>query len=125
MKLGRDPPSQLVLTTLERSVLAALAARLGADGAIVEEQVRRARVSLRSHSGVGFVTRLDVPADTASLSEQAALRLPTIHASHPGLREPAEFLVQLKSGRLASIEAFCHEGTWPADEGRFAVGSGR
>jgi hypothetical protein len=125
MKLGRDPPSQLVLTQLERAVLAALAARLGDDGAIVEEQVRRARVTLRSHSGVGFVTRLDVPAETVPLPEQVAMRLPAIHASHPGLREPAEFLVQLKSGRLASIEAFCHEGMWPADEGRFAVRPGR
>ena len=46
-----------------------------------------------------------------------------IRASHPELSQPAEFLVQLKNGRLASVEAFCHEGVWPTDGGRFDFGA--
>ena len=53
MKLGNDPSSQLVLSRLERAVLAALARAVGGDaGALLEAQAGQARVVMRSHSGV-------------------------------------------------------------------------
>jgi hypothetical protein len=121
MRLGSDPASRLVLSPLEQAVLVALACGIGEDGGIIEEQVRRARVSGRTHSGVGFVTRLEVPEDVEPLPPEAARRVRPVLASHPDLAQPAEFLVQLKAGRLASIEAYCHEGTWPADDARFSI----
>jgi hypothetical protein len=121
MKLGADPPSSLVLTRLERAVIEALATRLGAAGAPLRAQVGRLQVASRSHSGVGFVTRLEVPADAPVVEGEAGARATAIHAAHPELVEPAEFLVQLKSGRLATIEAFCGEGLWPADDSGFRV----
>ena len=78
----------------------------------------------RTHSGVGFVTKLAIPDDIPGLPAEAAGRIGPVHASHPDLGEPAEFLVQLKAGRLASIEAYCYAGTWPADEAGFRVGTG-
>jgi hypothetical protein len=119
MKLGSDPQSQLVLTPLERLVLQAVGQSLGSEYApAFAAQVAQARVVSRSHSGVGFVTRLSVPDGAASLRAQ---RVETVRASHPQLREPAEFLVQLRDGRLAAIEAFCFEGLWPADESAFGI----
>jgi hypothetical protein len=119
MKLGSDPPAHLHLTPLERSVLLALAAGAGAERSGFEAQGRRAAVLSRSHSGVGFVTRLRVPEDVAALGETAGMH--AVRALHPQLAEPAEFLVQVKAGRLASIEAFCGEGMWPEDETQFRI----
>jgi hypothetical protein len=42
-------------------------------------------------------------------------------AAHPQLPERAEFLLQLRAGRLAVLEAYCFEGGWPADEAEFRV----
>lgn len=125
MKLGNDPPSALTLTPLERAVIRALAARHGDAGPALEAQCDRLRVVFRSHSGVGFVTRLEVPEDVAAVPAAAAERPGAVYASHPQLAEPAEFLVQFKGGRLASIEAFCGQGMWPADDAGFRVGVAR
>ena len=121
MKLGNDPQSLLVLTPLERSVLRAFAPRLGEAGALWQAQCDRARVVIRTHSGVGFVTKLEIPDDIPGLPANAAGRIGAVHAIHADLSEPAEFLVQLKAGRLASIEAYCYVGMWPADDAGFRV----
>lgn len=120
MKLGDDPPSALVLSSLERMVLVAFAERLGAVPALVE-QVRRARVARRTHSGVGFVTRIEVPADAPAVAGAHASAAAAVHATHPALSVPAEFLVQIRQGRIASIEAFCENGMWPADDAGFRI----
>jgi hypothetical protein len=122
MKLGNDPQSKLAMSPLERAVLAALAQRLGAAGAPLAAQSASARVASRSHSGVGFVTRLEVPADAPPVEAAVAARAGAVYASHPALPEPAEFLVQFRDGRLATIEAFCYAGLWPEDDAAFRVG---
>jgi hypothetical protein len=124
MKLGNDPRSALVISPIERAVLDAQAERLGPAGPTWLAQCRQARVVNRSHSGVGFVTRFEVPADAAALADDAARRVGAVYASHPALREPAEFLIQVKEGRLASIEAFCFDGMWPPDEADFRITRG-
>jgi hypothetical protein len=124
MKLGNDPRDALVISSIERAVLDAQAERLGPAGAAWLDQCRQARVAGRSHSGVGFVTRFEVPPEAPALADDAARRVGAVHASHPALREPAEFLIQLKHGRLASIEAFCFDGLWPADDAGFRITSG-
>lgn len=121
MKLGNDPQSALALTWLERAVLQSFAMSLGADAPALHAQAGQAQVVSRSHSGVGFVTRLAVPESLAALPPGACTRLRAVRACHPRLREPAEFLVQLKGGRLASIEAYCPDGMWPADDAAFRV----
>ncbi len=125
MKLGSDPPAELVLTPLERAVLGALVPALGASAAEYQAQCEHARVLMRSHSGVGFVTRLGVPARLRPLAGEPADRALAVYATHPQLAEPAEFLVQFKAGRLASIEAYCGEGMWPDDDAGFRVGGSR
>ena len=121
MRLGNDPLSQLALTPLERRVLQTLSERLGSSGFLLRAQCECLRVLNRSHSGVGFVTKLEVPGDVAGITEEEVSRIGAVYADHPQMAEPAEFLVQLKSGRLASIEAYCYEGIWPPDESLFRV----
>ncbi len=123
MKLGHDPQSALTLTPLERAVLREAARCLGADGAQLAMQTASARVAARSHSGVGFVTRLQVPAGTAPLAAAVAARIRPVLAVHPLLDEPVEFVLQLRDGRLATIEAFCPTGQWPADEASLRFGA--
>jgi hypothetical protein len=94
----------------------------GSDGLeALRAQLAKATVISRTHSGVGFVTRIDVPDTTPSAVEAALPRLRPVLAAHPQLTERAEFLLQLKGGRLAVLEAYCFEGGWPADEAEFRV----
>ncbi|MCC7257572.1 MAG: hypothetical protein IT486_04315 [Gammaproteobacteria bacterium] len=121
MKLGNDPASALALSALERAVLREAARRLGADGAGLAMQTAAARITGRTHSGVGFVTRLQVPETVLPLAAPLVARIRAVHASHPMLPEPVEFVLQVRDGRLASIEAFSPVGQWPADEAAFRV----
>jgi hypothetical protein len=121
MRIGSDPPEKLRLTGLERAVLQALADRLGDAGPALSAQLENAVVTARSYSGVGFVTRLQV-SGAAGLPESATRRGSVLLACHPDLPEPAEFFLQFKEGRLATIEAYCHQGQWPADESLFHIG---
>ncbi|MEQ1801121.1 MAG: hypothetical protein ABL989_04305 [Gammaproteobacteria bacterium] len=109
------------LSRLERAVLTALLKGDGDEFATLRAQLARATVVSRTHSGVGFVTRLAVPDDAPALAGSAAPRLRPVLAAHPGLAERAEFLLQLRGGRLAVLEAYCYEGGWPADEAEFRV----
>ena len=121
MRIGNDPPEKLSLNSLERAVIQASAARLGLVGQCLENQLAALSVVSRNHSGVGFVTKLRIAGGVSPLPPDAASALRPVQARHPDLNEPAEFLVQLKDGYLASIEAFCHEGTWPTDDSRFSM----
>lgn len=111
------------LSELERTVLTAMLNDEGeGDGfAALKAQLARATVVSRTHSGVGFVTRIDVPDEVPAVPETGTPRLRAVFAAHPQLTERAEFLVQLRAGRLAVLEAYCYEGGWPADEAEFRV----
>lgn len=109
------------LSPLERAVLRTILAADQPGLAALREQSVRATCAGRTHSGVGFVTRLAVPADAAAAPLDSAKSLRPALAHHPALAEPAEFLLQIRDGRLATLEAFCHEGAWPADESGFTV----
>ena len=121
MKLGNDTGPQLVLGPLERAVPEAQGRNLGDAAPAWFAQCPPARVLSRSHSGVGFVTRFELPADAMALDAEQASRVRAVYASHPALREPAEFLVQLREGRLLALEAFCFEGMWPEEEAGFRI----
>lgn len=109
------------LSGLERAVLAAMLEGEGDECATLRAQLARATVVSRTHSGVGFVTRIAVPGDAPALGEAASPRLRPVLAAHPQLAGRAEFLLQLRGGRLAVLEAYCYEGGWPADEAEFRV----
>ena len=108
------------LSRLERAVHTAIL-KGGDDLAPLRAQLAGATVVSRTHSGVGFMTRIDVPDALPSAVEGIAARLRPVLADHPQLAERAEFLLQLRAGRLAVLEAYCFEGGWPADEAEFRV----
>jgi hypothetical protein len=105
------------LTVLERAVLRM--ALQGDAAAALREQVEHATVAMRTPSGVGFVTKLKVARAGRVADGESAI--PRVYGRHPHLRSGAEFMVQVKDGRLNSIEAFCYEGMWPADETAFQL----
>lgn len=109
------------LTALEQQVLAALLPAAAAELAPLAAQARVATVASRTWSGVGFMTRIAVPNGLAPAPAGAAARLRPLHARHPGLGEPVEFLLQVRDGRLATLEAFCGDGYWPDDETAFRL----
>jgi len=109
------------LSRLERDVLTAMLTGEDAGLAALRAQLARATVASRTHSGVGFVTRLAVPDDVPALADTVTPRLRPVLAAHPRLTENAEFLLQLRGGRLAVLEAYCCVGGWPADEAEFQV----
>ncbi len=111
------------LSPLERTVLSAILDSLGGspERDTLQAQLARASVVSRTHSGVGFVTRIAVPDTVFPVVEPSLPRLRPVLAAHPQLTERAEFLLQLRGGRLAVLEAYCFEGGWPADEAEFRV----
>lgn len=109
------------LSPLERTIIGVLLTGEGDGLGALRKQLARATVASRTHSGVGFVTRISVPEDVPAVQESAMPRLRPAHAEHPQLTEAAQFLLQLRGGRLAVLEAYCFEGGWPADETEFRV----
>lgn len=109
------------MTALEREVLQVVLAPDIGDNDRLREQAGAAVVSTRTHSGVGFMTKLEVP-DTLALADWPADEtLPMVVGVHPELPGGAEFVLQVRAGRLNTIEAFCYEGVWPDDESQFRV----
>lgn len=117
------------LSRLERTILAAMLKGDGDGFAKLRAQLAQATVVSRTHSGVGFVTRIAVPdglpalpgASAGASADAESPRLLPVLATHPQLAEPAEFLLQLRGGRLGVLEAYCYVGGWPADEAEFRV----
>lgn len=105
------------MSALERAVLLAALRGDASHLPALREQAAAARVLRRTPSGVGFVTRLGVPDELP----RADGIVPVVRGRHPLLPAGAEFLVQVAGGRLNSIEAFCYDGSWPADESLFEL----
>lgn len=112
-----EVPATPELSDLERAVLDVALA--GDELAAAREQVARAGVVSRTYSGVGFVTKFRVPADAPAVATTAAPCV--VLGRHPRIPAAAEFLVELRAGRLHSLEAYCYEGMWPGDEAGFSL----
>ena len=118
-----NDPAQLSpqLTVLERTVLeVALAPDVDTNDRF-RSQMEAAIVSTRTPSGVGFMTKLEVPETLAIPDSLAGGALPVVFGVHPDLPSGAEFILQVKDGRLNTIEGFCYEGMWPGDDSLFRV----
>lgn len=109
------------LSSLERAVLDVALAPDSSINDRLRAQADAAAVTTRTPSGVGFMTKIDVPADMAIPDSTPDVTLPAVLGIHPQLPAGAEFVVQVKSGRLNTIEAFCYQGMWPTDESLFRV----
>jgi hypothetical protein len=108
------------LTDLERSVLETACSATGVDARFCQ-QIDVATVTVRTPSGVGFVTGLSIPAECHVRGLANGMAIPLIAGEHPELPSGAEFVIQVKNGCINSIEAFCFEGMWPTDESLFKI----
>ena len=111
------------LTPLERAVLDIALA--GDDPPLIElrRQIDGCRAQVRTPSGVGFMTKL-MASGQAEQAGGAGSRVPVVYGEHPALSSGAEFIVEVKDGRINCIEAFCYEGVWPSDESLFRIPAG-
>lgn len=121
MSIVRSSEGEQPLTRLERLVIGTILKRHAPGQDALREQLARAHATRRTHSGVGIMTRLVVPGEAPAVPTASPPRLRPLYATHPQLREPAEFMLQLKDGRLNSLEAYCFNGMWPADETGFRI----
>ena len=122
VSVNGDRPDTPELSDLERTVFDTALAGEGAETDILRRQLSEATVMSRTASGVGFVTRLRIPDELPGVS--LSYVLPVVRGEHPQLPGGAEFILQLKNGRLHTIEAFCFEGMWPEDEAAFRFDTG-
>jgi hypothetical protein len=120
MMIGQSDDSP-ELTDLERAVLGVAFAANAGDNAQFRAQVDAATALSRTPSGVGFMTKLAVPEALRVADRPGNDGLPTVRGEHPDLPSGAEFVLQVKAGRINTIEAFCFEGMWPGDESIFQV----
>lgn len=88
---------------------------------LLRQQLASATTVSRTYSGVGVVTRIAVPASLAAVPADVSIPLRPLLATHPRLPEGTEFLLQLRNGRLAVLEAYCLQGDWPVDEQAFRI----
>jgi len=112
------------LTALERSVLETAFASMQTDPGF-RNQIDAAVVVVRTPSGVGFVTKLQIPEEYRVANGATGIAVPVIIGEHPALPAGAEFILQIKNGLINCIEAFCHAGMWPADESQFQIHLGQ
>lgn len=112
-----DVPATPELSDLERAVFAVALA--DDELSAVRNQVLHTAVVSRTYSGVGFVTKFQVPADAPAAEATAVPRV--VLGQHPFMPAAAEFLLELRGGRLHSLEAYCYEGMWPGDEAGFSL----
>ncbi len=117
-----DKPDTPDLSDLEQAVLSTALAGDGTGMSSLRRQLPAVQVMSRTLSGVGFVTRVQVADELPAALPVPAM--PIVRGEHPELPGGAEFLLQLKDGRLHTIEAFCFEGIWPADESAFRLSVG-
>ncbi len=120
--ISGDRPDTPELSDLERAVFDTALAGDDAEAEILRTQLSVAAVVSRTASGVGFVTRLRIPDELPGVSQSYIP--PLVRGEHPQLPGGAEFMLQLKDGRLHTVEAFCFEGMWPEDEAAFSFDTG-
>jgi hypothetical protein len=120
--LTGDVPDSPALTVLEREILSRAFAGAGHGLARLRDQLAGAEVVSRTASGVGFLTKFRVPASLPAAVP--APSIPAVRGRHPMLPGGAEFLVELRDGRLHCLEAFALSGMWPPDETGFSLSAG-
>ncbi len=109
------------ITTLDRAVLEVMAGEPTNDAAALAEQVRRATVVSREHTGVGFFTEFEVPEGVPLLGDEFHKNLSHVQSEHPELSYGAGFVVFAVDGKLSCLEAFTYDEQWPDDESKFSI----
>ena len=107
------------LTQLERSVLTLALDHPGEPFASVSAQLAHATVSQREHTGVGFFTTFSIPPDAPVSHDLPDTELGGVSAEHPDVRYGVGFILFIRRGAVACLEAYTYDDPWPEDESKF------
>jgi hypothetical protein len=108
------------ITSFEAKVLSSLVEGDPEEVAL-RDQVAKAQVSSREHTGVGLFVKFLVPptAVRLSTSNRYIEQTPKTHLEHP--KREAGALLWFQDGWLATLECYVYDGVWAADETLFRV----
>lgn len=99
------------LTELEQAVLAKLLAGDHPVLANLRAQVRRARLSKREMTGVGFYCDFEV--DDGTPTVRGDFHLGDVQADVAGLEHGAGFVLFVRSGLVSTLEGYSYDEPWP------------
>jgi hypothetical protein len=106
-------PRAAGFTDLERAVLAKLLEGEHDILSALRAQLAVAKLAYRQRSAKGIVLNLTVPTDARPVEGQPDLRIDDVLARIDGLAHEARFVLSVRSGRLASLEAITRNEPWP------------
>ena len=110
-----------LLTRLEKEVLECL---IDGDDPILStlrEQLAVCRIKDREWTGVGFYTKLVVPATAPRLESTPDFNLGDVLADIDSLELPAGFLLCVRNGALYMLEGYAFDGSWPEQVSAFRL----
>lgn len=83
-------------------------------------QARAARIASREYTGVGFFLKFEVPPDMPVLANKN-FHFGDVCAAVDGLQHGAGFVVFVRDGRLATLEGYSFDESWPSEIGAFSL----
>ena len=108
------------LTKLERDVLQNSLIGEHALLTLLRMQIIFVIVKIRTLSGVGFWTDLDLPDHVERCNNRSIFRLGCIGRIE-GLENPIGFIVLVEDGALSQIEGYTHAEDWPEKEFKYEL----
>lgn len=111
------------LSSFEQAVLDMLLAGNHPALAALRTQAERAKLEFRKFTGVGFYVHFSVPSDvpTAGTSTRNDFEVSGVSADIKGLSHGAGFILFVRKGRLAFLEGYSYDETWPESTDDFVL----
>lgn len=103
------------LATLEGRVLQML---LHGDDdvlAVLRQQAKQAKVSLRKLTGVGFFTEFDIPSQVPRVTSRPTFRLGDVNGAADNVKHGLGFVLYVNQGVLSTLEGYTYDEPWPDD----------
>ena len=104
-----------MLNQMERRALEMLLAGDNDELAVFRAQLSATTVASREFTGVGFFTRLSVPAELPGVKGRAHMVISDLCAEVSGLEHEASFLLFMEDGAIDVLECAIVDDHWPVD----------
>jgi len=104
-----------MLNQMERRALEMLLAGDNDELAVFRAQLSATTVASREFTGVGFFTRLSVPAELPRVKGRAHMVISDLCAEVSGLEHEASFLLFMEDGAIDVLECAIVDDHWPVD----------
>jgi|SRR6266850_3312926 len=101
------------LNSLENTVLEMLLAGDNDRLTLLREQLKRAQVSSRKMTGVGFYTEFAVPPAIPRVPGRPTFRLGDVSGTAANVRNGLGFVLFVSDGALSMLEGYTYDELWP------------